>query len=285
MKKRLTLITTVIMVFSMMFILAACGNTNSPAGNTGGATSGNTPPAAEKLIVGITDFEPMNYRDDSGAWIGFDTEMALLVGEKLGLIIEFQEIEWGSKYQELEAGSINCIWNGFTANASESDGTKRSDLVDFSYSYLLNQQCVVVKADNAGEFTSLDDLAGKTVAAEAGSAGESFAQEAIGDDGQIIGTAAQINTFIEVKSGAVDCAVIDILLAQRLAGTGDYADLVIADIELESEVYAVGFKKGSDLTQKVNDAFKELYDDGVMLEIAEKYGLENSLVLDTNFKG
>ncbi|MCL1830531.1 MAG: transporter substrate-binding domain-containing protein [Oscillospiraceae bacterium] len=237
-----------------------------------------------KLICGITDFEPMNYIEN-GKWVGFDTEFAILVSEKLGMEVEFQEIEWGSKYQELDAGTINCIWNGFTANADESDGTKRSDLVDFSYSYMINQQSVVIKSERAGEFKSIDDLVGKTAAAEAGSAGESFAQDAVGSSGNVLGSAAQINTLLEVKAGAVDCAVIDVLLARRLAGSGDYSDLAIANIELESEVYAVGFKKGSDLRDKVNKAIKELYDDGSLMKLAEKYGLENTLEVDTNYKG
>jgi polar amino acid transport system substrate-binding protein len=240
---------------------------------------------AGKLVCGVTEFEPMNYRDSRGNWIGFDTELAKLVGQKIGLRVSFQEIEWANKYQELEAGTINCIWNGFTANASESDGTRRSALVDFSYSYLRNQQCVVVRAARANEFRTAANLAGRTAAAETGSAGESYAKEAVGARGRVIGTTAQINTFIEVKSGAVDCAIVDILLAQRMAGSGDYSDLAIANITLDNEVYAVGFKKGSDLRDKVNNALKELYDEGKIMELARKYHLENSLVLDTNFRG
>ena len=240
---------------------------------------------AGTLVCGVTEFEPMNFRDSRGNWTGFDTDLALLVGQKLNLKVGFQEIDWASKYQELEAGTINCIWNGFTANASESDGTRRSNLVDFSFSYLRNQQCVVIKAERAGEFRTEANLAGKTFAAESGSAGESYAKEAVGSNGKVIGTTAQINTFIEVKSGAVDGAVVDILLAQRMAGSGDYSDLVIANITLDYEVYAVGFKKGSDLRQKVNTALKELYDEGKMMELAKKYHLEDSLVLDTNFRG
>ena len=259
------------------FAMASCGGGGSGGGGSGGGGG--------KLVCGITDFEPMNYKDDSGQWIGFDTEFAQLVGEKLGMAVEFQEIEWGSKYSELDAGTISCIWNGFTANASEADGTKRSDMVDFSYSYMLNQQCVVIRADRAGEFGSAADLAGKTAAAEKGSAGESYAIDAVGAAGAIIDSAAQINTFLEVKSGAVDFAVVDILLAQKLAGSGDYSDLMIAGIELESEVYAVGFKKGSDLTQKVNDAMVALNGEGKLAELAAKYGLENSLQLDTSFRG
>ena len=240
---------------------------------------------AGKLVCGITDFEPMNYRDDSGKWTGFDTDLAVLVGRKLNMSVEFQEIEWGSKYQELEAGTIACIWNGFTANASEPDGTKRSDMVDFSYSYMRNQQCIVIRTARAGEFTTVGNLAGKTAAAESGSAGESMAQKLVTDRGRIVGSPAQVNTFLEVKSGAVDCAVVDVLLAQRLAGSGDYSDLTIANITLDHEVYAVGFKKGDSLRDKVNQALKELYDEGKMMELAQKYKLEDTLVLDTDFRG
>ena len=239
---------------------------------------------AGKLICGVTEFEPINFRDSNGKWTGFDTELALLVGQKLGMTVEFQEIEWSAKYQELEAGTINAIWNGFTANASE-DGVPRSKMVDFSYSYLRNQQSIVIRSARAAEFRSVGNLAGKTAAAESGSAGESFAKEAIGNNGRIIGSPAQINAFLEVKSGAVDFAVVDLLLGERLAGSGDYSDLMVANITLDHEVYAVGFKKGSDLTQKVNKALQELYIEGKMMELAKKYKLEDSLVLDTNFRG
>jgi polar amino acid transport system substrate-binding protein len=250
----------------MLFTVAACNRSSNE----------------NKLICGITDFEPMNYRDSSGNWTGFDTEFALLVGEKLNMTVEFQEIEWASKYNELNAGSINCIWNGFTANAVERDtGNPRSEYVDFSYSYMLNQQCIVVKADRLGEFRSTDDLFAMTAAAEKGSAGESVAANLIGDDGIMIDAPAQINTFTEVKAGAVDFAIVDILLAQQLAGSGDYSDLAIADITLESEVYAIGFQKGSDLRDKVNGAILELEASGALAELAEKYGLTNSLYVST----
>jgi polar amino acid transport system substrate-binding protein len=268
MKRIVYLALAGIILSGIVFSFTSCSNTKT-----------------EKIICGVTEFEPMNYRDQNGNWIGFDTDLALLVGQKLNLTVEFQEIDWASKYNELEAGTITCIWNGFTANASEQDGTKRSDMVDFSYSYLRNQQCVVIKVERENEFRTLNDLYGKTAATEVGSAGESAAKDAVGGSGRIIGSPAQINTFLEVKSGAVDCAVIDILLAQRMAGYGDYADLTIANITLEHEVYAVGFKKGSAMRQKVNNALKELYDEGKMMELAVKYGLIDSLVLDINFKG
>jgi polar amino acid transport system substrate-binding protein len=264
MKKSILLALALILAAGMLFFTSCSGKNEGT------------------LICGVTEYEPINFRDGRGNWTGFDTDVALLVGEKLGMKVKFQEIDWGNKYQELEAGTINAIWNGFTANAFEN-GVPRSAMVDFSYSYMLNQQSIVIRAARANEFRSADDLYGKKAACESGSAGESAAEGLIGDTGSITGTPAQINTFLEVKSGAVDFAVVDILLAQRLAGTGDYSDLTIADITLEHEVYAVGFKKGSDLTQKVNKALKELYDEGKLLDIAKKYKLENTLVLNTAF--
>ena len=268
MKKFISLILAAAMVVCMLFVFTACETKK-----------------ADTLICGVTIYDPMNYKDADGNWTGFDTEFALLVGKKLGMEVKFQEIKWEHKYSELEAGTINCIWNGFTANSFESDGKARSEYVDFSYSYMLNQQCVVIKSANSKDYTSLEDLSGKTAAAEKGSAGESFALDAIGGSGKMIDTSAQIDAFIEVKSGAVDFAVVDILLAQSLVGTGNYTDLEIADITLDSEVYAIGFKKGSDLTEKVNKAIKELYDAGELTKLAEKYNLVNSLKLDTSFKG
>lgn len=250
-----------------------------------GITGCNKNSTSNKLICGVTIYEPMNYKDENGKWTGFDTEFALLVGEKLGMEVEFQQIEWTNKYSELKAGTINCIWNGFTANTTESDGKKRSEYVDFSYSYMLNQQCIVIKSENEGSFSSTEDLKGKKIAVEKGSAGETTAKEMIGDDGTIIEASAQINTLTEVKSGAADCAIVDILLAQKLTESGNYTDLKIADITLGAEVYAIGFEKGSPLVEKVNNAIVELYNEGKLQELAEKYGLENNLHIDTNFKG
>jgi polar amino acid transport system substrate-binding protein len=237
----------------------------------------------DKITIGITEYDPMNFRDANGEWTGFDTEFALLVGEKLGVTVEFQLIDWGQKFTELDSGAIDAIWNGFTATATERDGTPRINLCDMSYSYMLNTQSIVVHKDRAGEFTSADSLVGKTLAAEAGSAGEGKANDLATDSGNVIGVPYQINTLIEVMSGAVDGAVIDIILAQELTGRGDYANLVIADIDLGAEVYAIGFRKGDDLRNRVNKAMAELYQDGKLLEIATKYGIQDRLVLDRNF--
>jgi polar amino acid transport system substrate-binding protein len=253
-------------------------------GSVGGLTSCQG--KESKLVCGVTVYEPMNYRDGSGNWTGFDTEFAQLVGEKLNMPVEFQEIQWAQKFTELQAGTINCIWNGFSGNTTESEtGKKRSEYVDLSYGYMLNQQCVVVKAERTGEFKAIGDLTGKSAAAETGSAGDTVATEAVGDSGKFYGAKAQIDAFTEVKAGSVDCAVVDVLLARSMIGAGNYSDLTIANIELDAEIFAVGFKKGSELKNRVNKAMKELDDEGKLAELAKKYGLENSLFLDVNFKG
>ena len=290
MKKILCLVMAVAMLAGMAVLTASCGGGNNSSTNTPANTPANTPEntpanAPAKLICGVTEYEPMNYRDASGNWTGFDTEFAQLVGAKLGLEVEFQLIEWSNKFLELDSGAIDAIWNGFTATATESDGTPRARLCDMSYSYMTNTQAVVIRASRTGEFTSLADLVGKTLAVEAGSAGETMAQDLVGDGGTVIGATAQISTFMEVKSGAVDGAVIDIILAQQIAGTGDFADLVIANIALEDELYAIGFRKGDPLRDRVNQAMKELYDDGTLTALAVRYGVDDRFFVDTSYRG
>ncbi len=259
MKKLLAVVLAALM---MVAVMAGCANNAVTGDNV--------------LTCGVTIFEKMNEQDANGNWTGFETEFAQAVGKKLGMDVEFQIIDWGQKYNELNSGAIDCVWNGFTANSSD-DGIKRSDLVDFSYGYMLNQQCIVTKAENVEAFKTEADLKGKTACVEGGSAGASYA-ETVTDADKIFSTTAQINAFTEVKSGAVDFIVVDILLAQNICGKGDYADLAIVEaIELDSEIYAVGFKKGSELTSKVNVAIKELEADGTLMALAEKYGFENVL--------
>ena len=230
----------------------------------------------ETLVCGVTIFENMNEKDADGNWTGFESEFAMAVGEILGMEVKFQEINWEQKYGELNSGAIDCIWNGFTANSSDN-GIKRSELVDFSYGYMLNQQCVVVKKANLASYTSEASLKDKKACVEGGSAGEAYATS-VTDAKNVLKATNQVSAFPEVKSGAVDFIVVDILLAQNLCGKGDYEDLAIVEaIELESEIYAIGFKKGSDLTAKVNKAIKQLEADGTLMDLAKKYGFENVL--------
>ena len=265
MKRILSLTLAVLMLLSLTFAFASCGEKD------------------DTLVCGVTIFEKMNEKDADGNWTGFESDFAVEVGKLIGMKVEFQEIDWTQKYTELEAGTIDCIWNGFTANSSDKiDGvdTKRSDLVDFSYGYMLNQQCIVIKADNKDAIKTEADLAGKKAGVEGGSAGESYAATVIGENGSMEKYPAQNKAFLEVKSGAVDFAVMDIVLAQNICGQGDYQDLMIVDtITLASEIYAIGFEKGSDLTAKVNDAIKTLFENGTIDTLAAKYGFENVVKL------
>ncbi len=280
MKKLLSILLALTMVFAVC-TLVACNDTAADDENNNEVENNeteNNEAVVETLTCGVTIFDNMNEKDENGEWTGFETEFAQEVGKILGMNVEFQEIDWTQKYNELASKNIDCIWNGFTANSSDN-GIKRSDLVDFTYGYMLNQQCIVIKADNADAFKTEADLAGKTAGVEGGSAGQSYAETVIGD-GTIEKYPAQNKAFIEVKSGAVDFAVMDIVLAQNVCGKGDYADLMIVeDITLDSEIYAVGFEKGSELTSKVNDAIKTLFDNGKMAELAQKYGFENVVKL------
>ena len=274
MKKVLALLMSLVLILGSLMAFTSCSKEENEGEDN----------EKEKLICGVTIFENMNEQDADGKWTGFESEFAMEVAKLLDMDVEFQIIDWSQKYNELNSGAITCIWNGFTANSSD-DGIKRSDLVDFSYGYMLNQQCVVVKSDKVDSFKTEADLKGKTACVEGGSAGAAYA-ETVTDKEKISSATAQINAFTEVKSGAVDFIVVDKVLAKNICGQGDYADLSIVEaIELESEIYAIGFKKGSELTAKVNQAIKTLNENGKLMELAEKYGFENVLQVTENIEG
>jgi len=257
----------VVLLLTSLFMFTACSKNNE----------------YDPLVVGITNFRPMNFLDENQEWTGFDTEFTLEVAKRLGVDVKFQRIEWARKFLELDSGAINVIWNGMTANVVDSvTGMPRNQSVDFTYAYMLNTQAVVIQSARLLEFQSMEDLTGLTVAAESGSAGQTKAAQAVGESGELVLPLTQIATFIEVKTGHVDFAVVDILLAQEIVGKGDYTDLMIAPIAMPDEVYAIGFRKGSPMVAKVNVIIEELFEEGFMQELAVKYGLESKLMLDKN---
>lgn len=229
----------------------------------------------EALKIGFTYFEPMNYLDDQGEFVGFETEFAKAVCEKLGRTPEFVEINWDSKTMELASGNIDCIWNGMTITPELSEALSISD------PYIKNYQVVVIRAENAADYVDTAALVGKTVEAEAGSAGEAaIASDANLSQATYISVTKQTDALLEVKTGAADAAVMDYVLAAALVGQGDYADLAIIEgLELSVEEYGIGFRKeDTELTEQVNKAMQELIDDGTLGALADKYGLTDQLL-------
>ena len=260
--------------------LAACGgaaSTSTAASASSAAGSASASAAADgsdldyikgkgKLVIGYTVYEPMNYTDADGSFTGFDTELATAVAEKLGVEPEFVEINWDTKVVELDAKSIDCIWNGMTLTDDIMANTATTK------AYAKNAQVVVVK--DGTDYTSTADLVGKTVVAEAGSAGET----AIAEDENLaqadyVSKGVQTDCLLEVAAGTADAAVLDLTLANAMIGEGtDYANLKIVD-ELNAEEYGVAFRKGSDAAAAVDAAFDELKADGTMQALADKYDL------------
>jgi len=223
-----------------------------------------------KMVIGITEYAPMNYYDDAGKLIGFDTEFAEAVCAKLGVTPEFVVINWDTKEMELEAKNIDCIWNGFTITE------ERKEALEFTDPYVKNMQVVVIKADNAATYVDTASLSGANLVAEMGSTGES----SIADDENLsqasyVGVSKMADALLEVKAGTADAAVIDYVMAKAMVGEGtDYADLMIMEgVELAYEEYGVGFRKGSDAAAAVNEATAALIAEGSLPEIAAKYGL------------
>ena len=221
------------------------------------------------LVVGITDFAPMDYKNEDGEWIGFDADMAKYFAGELGVEVEFVEIDWDNKILELDAKSVDCIWNGMTL----TDEVKAA--MDCSNAYCNNAQVVIVPTAKAQDFQDVESLADLTFAVEAGSAGEAEVT-ALGLNCTPV--KAQSDALMEVAAGTSDAAVIDSLMAAAMVGpdTG-YADLTYT-VPLNSEEYGVGFRKGSDLVAEINAFFADIYAAGTMQEIAETYGVDAALV-------
>lgn len=252
--------------------LAACGN----GGNSSNSQESDLQTIKDSgtLKIGYTLFEPMNYLGEDGELTGFETEFATAVCEKLGVEPEFVEINWDAKLMELESKNIDCIWNGMTITPELQEALAISD------PYIKNYQVVVIRAADQDKYTSTESLAGAKVDAEAGSAGESAVQaDEFLSQATYTPVVKQTDALLEVKAGAADAAVMDFVLANTLAGTGDYSDLmVIPDLELSVEEYGVGFRKGSDAVDAMNEAMQQLIDDGTLGELAEKYGLSDLLL-------
>ena len=225
-----------------------------------------------KLVIGITDFAPMDYQNESGEWIGFDADMAKAFAESLGVEAEFVEIDWDNKIMELGAKTIDCVWNGMTLTDEVTSAMACSN------AYCNNSQVVVVPADKAADFQSVDACSSLNFAVESGSAGKAEVEKLGYSFTEV---KDQATALMEVAAGTADAAVIDSLMAGAMVGEGTGYDSLTYTVSLnaeEGEQYGVGFRQDSDLADALNDFFKAAYADGSMTACAETYGIQAALI-------
>ena len=276
------------LVGAMAFSLAACGNSSSSSSaskSTSSASSASSKSSSTAstssesdmqyvidkgtLVVGITNFEPMDYMDEDGNWVGFDADLATAFADSLGVDVEFMEIDWNNKILELDGKTIDCVWNGMTLTDEVTSA------METTKPYCNNAQVVVVKADVADKYKDVESLKDLTFAVESGSAG---AEQASANNLNYTEVQNQAAALMEVAAGTSDAAIIDSLMAAAMIGEGtSYEDLTYT-VSLNSEEYGVGFRKGSDLAQELNNFFEASYKDGTMLEVAKLYGVQAALV-------
>lgn len=279
MKKIITLIMVAVMCVSM----AACTSKTTSGENN----SSDLAYVRDKgeLTIGITLFAPMDYEDENGELIGFDKELGDAVCEKLGIKANFVEINWDSKEVELKSKNIDCIWNGMCITEERKQNMSISD------PYLKNTQALVMKKDKAEQI--LANIDGISIVAEQGSTGEGKITGEIPDDETVVVSPSEFfknanytavdsmaKALMEVKSGTADAALVDSVCALAMTGEGtDYNDLVCnMDNNFGDQQYGIAFRKGSDITDAVNNAIDELYADGTVEKIAAKYKLTDALI-------
>lgn len=257
--KKFIAIALAVLTAVMVFALAGCGD-KAPE------TTSELAAIKEKgkIVVGITDYKPMNYQEN-GKWVGFDTELTYAFAEKLGVEVEFVVLaDWGKKFLDLQAGTIDCVWNGMTITDEARNNSSVSDV------YLKNSQVVVLPADKAATLTTVDAIKDLSFAVEEGSAG----QTAGNDNGlKTVAVKDMAAALLEAKSGACDGCIIDKTMADATVGAGtSYADLGVA-MTLSTEEFGISFRKGSDLTAELNTFLKEYQASGEFAKLAEKYGV------------
>ena len=271
-KKILALITAMTTVTCMS---ACAGSDTSGNDNTGNVSSEDIVSDVEyikdkgTLIVGITDFAPMDYKDDNGNWIGFDADMATKVAQSLGVEVQFVEIDWDNKILELENKSIDVVWNGMTLTSEVTNA------MECTNAYLNNAQVVVVSKDKADQCKTLEDVSGFSFAVESGSAGE---QAAIDNGFEYTSLTSQADAVMEVAAGTSDACIIDLLMAGAMVGEGTSYENLTYTVELTTEEYGIGCRKGSDLASYINELLKTYYADGSMETVAKQYGVQEAII-------
>lgn len=264
-------ILSIIAMLSLALTMTACSGQSQQADDT--TSDLETIRENGTLKIGYTIINPLNYFDENNNLIGFETEFASAVCEKIGVTPEFIEISWDSKEVELNSKNIDCIWNGLTITSD------RQESMSVSIPYLENRQVIVTNAENVDAYT--ESLDGANVIAEAGSAGEELATtDEFFANAQYTAVDSQATALMDVASGTSDATVIDYVMAASSVGEDtSFSNLALIDKGFESEEYGVACRKDSDITAEINAAMQELAADGTLTEIADKYGLTELLLV------
>jgi len=275
MNRKIGVILALVLVAFLVMGSASAGLFDFLGGNS---NSRNVTNDNNTFIVGFdAEFPPYGFSDGKGGYQGFDLDLAQEVCNRNNWTLVKQPIDWDAKDSELNSGTIDCIWNGFTINGREKDYT-------WSNAYIDNKQVVVVKEDSG--INSLDDLKGKTVESQK----DSSALAALKGDNKTLGDSfaklvevADYNTGImDLKSGACDAVALDIGVAQYQVSNGNNTGLKILNDSISSEQYGIGFKLGNTaLKDQVQKTLDEMYADGTVAKIAENYssyGVPGSLI-------
>lgn len=270
MKKIIAMLLAVVLCMGM---LAGCAGGQTSSAASAGEADSDLAYIKQKgtLVIGVTVFEPIDYQDEKGNWLGFDADMATAFAESLGVKPVFQIINWDNKAMELDGKTIDVVWNGMTLN----DEVKAA--MACSNPYFNNAQVAVVKAADKEKFATVESLKDAQFAVENGSAGQKQI-ETLGY--KFTPVEDQATALTEVQSGTSDAAVIDLLMAKSTIGEGTSYDNLTYTAKLNSEEYGVGFRKGSDAVDALNKFFKEKYDDGTMKKLCEQYDIEADTLIE-----
>lgn len=269
-------IVSILLLLAMSFTLGACGQQNTVqtnADSSAGESDWEYISQKGEMTIGITLFSPMNYKDGDEL-TGFETEFATAVCEKLGVTPNFQEIDWGSKEIELNSKNIDCIWNGMTITDD------RKENMSVTKPYMNNRQVMVIKKENLDKFSQNVD--GASVVAEVDSTGDHLATtDEFFKNTTYASVDSQAKALMDVAAGTSDVAIVDYVTSIGSIGEGtDYEDLILTEPKQFSvDEYGVAFRKGSDVTAKVEEAMQELANEGKLEELAKKYKLDDLLIL------
>ena len=235
----------------------------------------------KSITVGFDNtFVPMGFEEKNGNYAGFDIELAKYVSKKLGITVHFQPIDWDMKETELQNGTIDAIWNGYSAT------DERREKVAFTIPYMQNTQILVVKKTSG--IHSVEDMTGKVLGAQNGSSGMLDFEEhpEVLKNGVKGGDADQYQSvneaIIDLKNDRIDALLIDRVYADyylTTEGIADEYDTIPSGFESES--FAVGVRPADKkLLEALNQAFKELYQEGIFQQISQKWFGEDVATLE-----